>query len=198
MIQEGRGAGHLQSPLEEFARVVAWGLEISVKTGLTCFDTLARRCWRVSEKRLKGRRRRRRLRCGSSRLWWRGSGGGAVAQERDPPAAKMAALHTGGDGTPPLPAARRGRLAPPCGRDGARPSRRLAEDGSPHPAAATERGPPSALPGWWLSMRHARGAGFMSQISGLPRRIPPPSRRRRGGSHRRKSFKFLRKVPYQK
>ena len=71
MIQEGRGAGHLQSPLEEFARVVAWGLEISVKTGLTCFDTLARRCWRVSEKRLKGRRRRRRRRCGSSRWWWR-------------------------------------------------------------------------------------------------------------------------------
>ena len=82
MIQEGRGAGHLQSPLEEFARVVAWGLEISVKTGLTCFDTLARRCWRVSEKRLKGRRRRRRLRCGSSRLWWRGSGGGGRAGAR--------------------------------------------------------------------------------------------------------------------
>ena len=31
-----------------------------------------------------------------------GQWGGAVAQERDPPAAKMAALHTGGDGTPPL------------------------------------------------------------------------------------------------
>ena len=94
MIQEGRGAGHLQSPLEEFARVVAWGLEISVKTGLTCFDTLSQRCWRVSEKRLKGRRRRRRRRCGSSRWWcsrgaarWDGSPHLAVATSCDPPSA---------------------------------------------------------------------------------------------------------------
>ena len=47
--------------------------------------------WTASGRRLKGRRRRRRRQCGSSRWWWRCSRGCA---------------------------ARRGRLAPPCGRVG--------------------------------------------------------------------------------
>ena len=76
------------------------------------------------------------------------------------------------------------------GRDGARPSRRLAEDGSPHLAAATERDPPARV-----SMSHVTLG--KSLVSGLPRWIPPPLGWRVGGSHRRKSFKFLRKVPYQ-